>query len=110
MTLAGETAVPPGVRLAVYRIVQEALTNVVRHAQATACTVSVEAGTEAVTVRVVDNGTAAAPTGGTGHGLHGMRERVTAYHGSLLAGRQPGGGFAVTARLPYRAPGPGERP
>jgi signal transduction histidine kinase len=109
MTLAGETP-PPGVRLVVYRIVQEALTNVVRHAQATGCTVSVEAGTESVTVRVVDNGTAAVATDGTGHGLRGMRERVTVYGGSLQAGPQAGGGFAVTARIPYRTPGPDGQP
>jgi signal transduction histidine kinase len=110
MTLAGETTPPPGVRLVVYRIVQEALTNVVRHAQATGCTVSVEAGTESVTVRVVDNGVAAVATGGTGHGLRGMRERVTVYGGSLQAGPHAGAGFAVTARIPYRTPGQGGQP
>jgi len=109
MTLDGETP-PPAIRLVVYRIVQEALTNVVRHAQATGCTVSVEAGTESVTVRVVDDGNAAVAGGGTGHGLRGMRERITVYGGSLQAGPHAGGGFEVTALIPYRAPGRGGQP
>jgi signal transduction histidine kinase len=97
---------PDAVRLVVYRIVQEALTNVIRHAKATHCTVSVEAGQAAVTVRVTDNGTAtAAPPGGTGYGLRGMRERVSAYGGSLQAGPRPAGGFAVDALVPYQSSG-----
>ena len=109
-TFAGETTPPTGVRLVVYRIVQEALTNVVRHAQATRCTVNVEAGAASVTVRVVDNGTATMTSGDAGHGLRGMLERVTAYGGSLQAGPQADGGFAVTVRIPYRTPGQGGRP
>jgi signal transduction histidine kinase len=105
MTLAGESASPAGVRLVVYRIVQEALTNVVRHAKATGCTVSVEASSESVTVQVVDDGTAAVPQGGTGHGLLGMRERVATYGGSLHAGPRAGGGFMVAAHVPYRPSG-----
>lgn len=109
LTLSGEATPPAGVRLVVYRIVQEALTNVVRHAKAAGCEVCVESGAEAVTVRVVDDGAEVAP-GEDGHGLRGMRERVAAYGGSLLAGPQPGAGFAVTARIPYRAPGRDGRP
>jgi signal transduction histidine kinase len=108
-TLASETTLPTAVRLVVYRIVQEALTNVVRHAQATRCTVNVEAGTESVTVRVVDNGTATVASG-AGHGLRGMHERVAAHGGSLHAGPHADGGFAVTACIPYRTPGQGGRP
>jgi signal transduction histidine kinase len=104
LTLTGEATPPAGVRLVVYRVVQEALTNVVRHARAAGCAVSVEAGAESVTVRVVDDG-AAAPSGEEGHGLHGMRERVAAYGGSLLAGPHAAAGFAVTARIPYGRPG-----
>ncbi|MEN3306142.1 MAG: hypothetical protein V7603_2344 [Micromonosporaceae bacterium] len=104
MTRTGETA-PAGVRLVVYRVVQEALTNVVRHAKATECTVSVEIGEESATVRVVDDGTAAVPPGETGNGLRGMRERVAAYGGSLHAGPHAGGGFAVSAQIPFRPPG-----
>jgi signal transduction histidine kinase len=109
-TLAGQTTLPTAVRLVVYRIVQEALTNVVRHAQATRCTVDVEAGTESVTVHVVDNGTATVASAGAGHGLRGMRERVAAHGGSLQAGPHADGGFAVTASIPYRTPGQGGRP
>jgi signal transduction histidine kinase len=76
---------------------------VVRHARAAGCAVSVEAGAESVTVRVVDDG-AAAPSD-EGHGLRGMRERVAAYGGSLLAGPHAAAGFAVTARIPYGRPG-----
>jgi signal transduction histidine kinase len=109
-TFAGETTPPTAVRLVVYRIVQEALTNVVRHAHASRCTVNVEAGPESVTVRVVDDGTATVASGGAGHGLRGMRERVAVYGGSLQTGPHADGGFAVTARIPYRAPGQGGRP
>lgn len=109
-TFAGTTTPPAGIRLVVYRIVQEALTNVVRHAQATRCTVDVQAGRESVTVLVADNGTATVAPGDGGHGLRGMRERVGAHGGSLLAGPQPDGGFAVTAHIPYPAPGQGGRP
>ncbi|MEU4220197.1 sensor histidine kinase [Actinoplanes sp. NPDC026623] len=109
MTLGGEVTPPDGVRLVVYRVVQEALTNVVRHARAAGCAVSVEAGAESVTVRVVDDGAATVP-GEDGHGLRGMRERVAAYGGSLRAGPRTGAGFAVTARIPYRRTGREARP
>ena len=105
MTLVGEPAPPAGVRLVVYRVVQEALTNVVRHAKATECTVNVEAGSESVTVRVIDDGTVAVPPNGTGHGLRGMRERVASYGGSLRAGPRATGGFGVAAHIPYRPSG-----
>ncbi|MEU4832560.1 sensor histidine kinase [Streptosporangium sp. NPDC023615] len=97
---------PEGVELSVYRIVQEALTNVVRHAAPARCRVSVtasrgEAGGE-VRVEVVDDGPGGrVPPGEGGHGLIGMRERVAAYGGSFTAGRRPPGGFAVSARIPY---------
>jgi signal transduction histidine kinase len=104
---------PDGVRLAVYRIVQEALTNVVRHAGPTRCRLTVDAGTAAVTVEIADDGpadTSAHRPPGTGHGLRGMRERVAAYGGSLDAGPRPGGGFRVAARIPYAAGGEDGRP
>jgi signal transduction histidine kinase len=87
----------------VYRIVQEALTNVIRHARATGCTVGVEGSAGEVTVRVVDDGAAGKVPGPAGNGLRGMRERVTAYGGSVRAGPRPGGGFRVCARIPYRS-------
>ncbi|MCU7726146.1 sensor histidine kinase [Actinoplanes sp. KI2] len=106
LALVDHAALPDGVRLAVYRIVQEALTNVIRHARAGRCTVTIEAGPEAVTVEIRDDGTAAtAGPGETGYGLRGMRERVIAYGGSLRAGPATAGGFAVDARVPYRPPG-----
>lgn len=91
--------VPAGVELAAYRIVQEALTNVRRHAQATRATVSVRRGAAALTVEVVDDGRGAGAPG-VGYGLAGMRERALVCGGSFEAGRAPGGGFRVRASLP----------
>jgi signal transduction histidine kinase len=98
-----DEAVPPGVQLSVYRIVQEALTNVVKHAGRVPCRVAVTVGLDAVRVEVIDEGPAVPPAadGRAGHGLIGMRERVAAYGGSFGAGPRPGGGFAVRATLPY---------
>ena len=83
---------PDGVDLAVYRIVQEALTNVVKHAAPTSCRVLVEVSATEVRVDVTNQGRS--------HGLAGMRERVVMFDGTLTAGPRPGGGFAVSARLP----------
>lgn len=92
---------PAGLDLAVYRIVQEALTNVRRHARAQSCEISVEYGEDALTVRVTDDGDGPdGTTGGSGHGLVGMRERVALYGGQISAGPLPGRGFGVEARLP----------
>lgn len=92
---------PAGVDLAAYRIVQEALTNVVKHARATAAEVEVRYRPDALELAVVDDGRgAAASRNGTGHGLIGMRERVALYGGKLDAGSRDGGGFSVHARLP----------
>jgi signal transduction histidine kinase len=100
---------PPPIGLAVYRIVQESLTNVVRHAGRVAATVSLRHHGGYLYVDVV-NGGADAPadsSDGTGAGLAGMRERAAALGGTLDAGPLPGGGFAVRARLPLAAaPGP----
>ncbi|MET7686156.1 sensor histidine kinase [Streptomyces sp. NPDC005423] len=91
---------PDGVGLAVYRIVQEALTNVAKHA-GTGCRVRVAVPeTGVVEVEVADCGRAA-PRDGGGYGLLGMRERCLAYGGQLTAGPRPEGGFRVVARLPY---------
>ncbi|MCH1867796.1 sensor histidine kinase [Nocardioides sp. CFH 31398] len=104
--LAGlERDVPGVVALTTYRVVQEALTNVRKHAGPDAgATVDVEVGATEVVVRVRDRGrgAAATPTGtdGPGHGLVGMRERVTALGGEVSAGPASGGGFAVSARIP----------
>ncbi|MBS2939891.1 sensor histidine kinase [Nocardioides sp. J2M5] len=95
-------AVPDGVGLAAYRIVQEALTNVRKHAgPAATVTVRVAVGQEVeVEVRDDGRGAAAPATDGRGLGLVGMRERAAVHGGSVVAGPAQGGGFAVSARLP----------
>jgi signal transduction histidine kinase len=92
---------PSGVELAAYRIIQEALTNTMKHAGPARAEVRVTYQDDALTVVVADDGRGAGfePTSG-GHGLPGMRERVAVYGGDLDAGAHPGGGFQVRARLP----------
>ncbi|MFE4516236.1 sensor histidine kinase [Kitasatospora sp. NPDC056783] len=102
---------PAEVDLAAYRIVQEAVTNVVKHSGARDCHVTVEYGTREVAVTVADPGAGTAPgTPGTGYGLAGMRERVALLHGEFGAGPRPGGGFLVAARLPLPERAPDELP
>jgi signal transduction histidine kinase len=103
---------PGGVELSVYRIVQEALTNALKHSHPTRVTVTLSFRRSRLEVEVVDDGTTAArgaaaePSGderaarGRGHGLVGMRERVTLLGGELETGRRVGGGYRVAARLP----------
>jgi len=92
---------PPALELSAYRIVQEALTNTLRHAGAEHATVTLRFDPEAVIVDVIDNGSAPqSVSGGNGRGLIGMRERVTTFGGQLEAGPDNGGGFRVRARLP----------
>ena len=99
------TDVPAGVDLAAYRIVQEALTNVIKHAGRVRASVAVRYTADAVTVEIDDEGPArlGAPSApvAMGHGLAGMRERVAMYHGDLDVGPGPIGGFHVAARLPF---------
>jgi signal transduction histidine kinase len=94
------------VELAAYRIVQEALTNVVRHAGARTAVVSVRGDGRVLRIEVSDDGTAApvADRPEPGFGLTGMAERVAALDGTLEHGPRPGGGFRVLARLPIAAP------
>jgi signal transduction histidine kinase len=98
---------PAEIDVAVYRLVQEALTNVVKHAHSAPTEVAI--ALEEATVRVsVRNSVLTEPTdpvGGSGHGLVGMRERVTSCGGRLWCGPQPDGGFAVRAELPLISPG-----
>ena len=103
---------PAPVTLAVYRIVQESLTNVVRHAGRVAATVGLRHDGGYLYVDVVNDGGAASPafSDGTGTGLTGMRERATALGGTLDAGPRPGGGFAVHARLPVVPTAPAREP
>jgi signal transduction histidine kinase len=98
------TAPAPGVGLAGYRIVQEALTNALKHAGPARAWVTVRYEPEALVLEIADDGRGAAGDGGGGHGLVGMRERVTLYGGEFAAGPRAEGGFAVRARLPL---GPG---
>ncbi|MFF0739899.1 sensor histidine kinase [Streptomyces sp. NPDC004111] len=90
---------PADLDLSAYRIVQEALTNVVRHADTPSCRVTVTRREREIAVEVVDDGRGGAAPG-AGYGLAGMRERVALLHGEFSAGARPGGGFRVAARLP----------
>ncbi len=94
--------VSPGVDISAYRIVQEALTNVLKHADASRATVHIAHRDGGVEIAVTDDGTGH-PASPGGHGLTGMRERVGLYGGSLEAGPAPGGGWRVVARLPREA-------
>ncbi|MCX4399874.1 MULTISPECIES: sensor histidine kinase [unclassified Streptomyces] len=104
LTVRGVENLPDGVALAVYRIVQEALTNVAKHAgPEPRCRVVVGANGHEVRIDITDDGDGRAPRARTtgGHGIVGMRERVAMYGGTLTAGPRPEGGFAVHASLPY---------
>jgi signal transduction histidine kinase len=96
------TELPVGLDLTAYRLVQEALTNAIKHAQATRADVVVRYGDGAVELVITDDGRGSSDGSGEsgGQGLVGMRERVAVYGGELDAGPEPGGGFALRARLP----------
>jgi signal transduction histidine kinase len=94
----------PGVELAAYRIVQEALTNARRHAPGAAVDVELRYADDGLRLRIRDNGPGQAARYHAGHGLLGMRERAAAVGGSLQTGDARGGGFCVEAELPARAP------
>ncbi|MDX6570807.1 MAG: hypothetical protein QOH15_3385 [Gaiellales bacterium] len=93
---------PAGIELSAYRIVQEALTNALKHAGGAHAEVHVRYGHDSLELEIVDNGTAHASAAGGGHGLVGMRERVALYGGRIDAGRRASGGFAVHVLLPIR--------
>ena len=93
--------VPPGVDLSAYRIIQESLTNVLKHSGAAHATVSLDYEPDELRLSVRDDGRGAAGPNGTGHGLVGIRERVAVVGGEIEAGPAPEGGFEVRARLPY---------
>ena len=99
-------AVPPGVDLCAFRIVQEALTNVVKHAPGAHADVMIQWRSDSIAIDVADNGHGQALLGRSwdshgGHGLLGMSERVALFGGELSAGPRPGGGFALHAELPF---------
>jgi signal transduction histidine kinase len=105
LTVTG-TATPlePGLDLTVFRVVQEALTNTLKHADAAHAKVSLEFAVDGVRITVTDDGHGPVPGGDhLGHGLVGMRERVALYGGTLRTGARSGGGFRVYARLPLEA-------
>ena len=95
-----QTDLPPGVDVSAYRIVQEALTNVVKHAGPARASVVVRYGRRTVEVQVTDDGRRSVNGNAAGYGLAGMRERVELHGGTLEAGRRNEGGFAVKACLP----------
>lgn len=102
-----DAALPPlpaGVELAIYRIVQEALTNTLKHAgPGTAAIVRLTYKEPVLRLEISDNGRGTSvPADGSGHGLVGMRERVALYGGTVTAGPRTGGGFEVVAELPFR--------
>lgn len=91
---------PRGIDLSAYRIVQEGLTNALRHARASHADVTVRYGADALRLEVRDDGVGASTSDGRGHGLVGIRERVKIYGGAMTAGAAPNGGFLLTALLP----------
>lgn len=105
VVVAGEPRqLPPGPDLCAYRVIQESLTNVLKHAGPATARVLVEHGEQALTVRVTDDGAGRPHRAGhrfpTSHGIRGMRERAELYGGVLTAGPADRGGFAVELRLP----------
>jgi signal transduction histidine kinase len=96
----------PGVDLAGFRIVQEALTNVMKHAPGASVTANVTCTEHELAIEVIDDGDGTPPrsAGHQGHGLVGMHERVVLYGGELVSGPRPAGGFAIHARIPLEIP------
>ena len=101
---------PPGVDLTAYRVIQEALTNVTKHAGAGSARVRLAWSRDRVTITVADDGVGApaVPDRPPGYGLIGLRERATAVGGQLSAGRRPEGGFLVSTQLPLPSPKGGD--
>jgi signal transduction histidine kinase len=117
MTVSGQVpeALPPGVNLSAYRIIQEALTNVLKHGGGAPTRVAMRFGADGLDLSVTDSGSSILPPpsgGGThqpelgGHGIIGMRERVAMFGGDLQAGPLPGGGYEVRAHIPCDRGGP----
>ena len=97
---------PRALDLSAYRIIQEGLTNALKHAHASHADVTVHYGSNELQIEIRDDGRGTATTDGLGHGLVGMRERVKIYGGEMTAGTASGGGFILSTRLPLS----GERP
>jgi signal transduction histidine kinase len=104
LTVEGEPGeLPPGIDLSAYRIVQEALTNALRHAGPARARVVVRYGEEGLELEIVDDGAGSSNGSGGGHGLVGIRERVAVLGGNVEAGPSSSGGYTVRALLPYSA-------
>jgi signal transduction histidine kinase len=105
LSIEGEARpLPPGVDLSAYRIVQEALTNTLKHAGPARARVAVLYRDDEIELELIDDGTGTGQGGGSGHGLIGMRERVALYGGVFECGKRESGGYFVRARLPLGAP------
>jgi signal transduction histidine kinase len=105
MKTTGESrALPAAVELSAYRIIQEAITNVLKHASASRVEVAVDYGPGVLNLTISDNGSgeSAPRPAGAGHGLIGMRERVGLFGGDLTTGSSSFGGFTVRATLPVK--------
>jgi signal transduction histidine kinase len=101
LTVSGRPrALPPGLDLACYRVVQEALTNVMKYAGQARTAVRLDYRPDELIIDVTDDGPAVTAQAGGGRGLLGLRERVSLYGGEFEAGPRPAGGWRVTARLP----------
>jgi signal transduction histidine kinase len=103
---------PAGLDLAAYRVIQEAITNVIKHAATDSCQLSVACQDDALTLEITDSGSAGRSASGgngspaaAGHGITGMRERVGMYGGQFRAAPLPGRGFRVTAVFPLAGTG-----
>jgi signal transduction histidine kinase len=106
LTVTGARDLPPGVDLAAYRVVQEALTNVIKHAGTARADVVLEYRPDDLLITVTDDGRpGTGPAGAGGRGLIGLQERIGLYGGELDAGPRPGGGWRVRARIPLEGPG-----
>jgi signal transduction histidine kinase len=101
--LGSQEPLPADIDLSAFRIIQEAVTNVVRHAGTDRCLVWIDQQDGYLSIEVTDSGRGGGPAG-TGYGITGMRERAALLGGDFSAGPRPGGGFQVAARLPVPAP------
>jgi signal transduction histidine kinase len=105
--LDGDTfPLPRAIDLSAYRIIQEGLTNALKHARASHADVTVRYGSDELQIEIRDDGQGAATTDGLGHGLVGVRERVKIYGGEMTTGTATGGGFILSTRLPLSDYGP----
>jgi len=102
LAIEGEpTELPPGIDLSAYRIVQEALTNALKHAGPATARVTLRYGEDSLELEIADDGSGSAAGNGGGHGLVGIKERVAMLGGEVEAGGRLAGGYTVRARLPY---------